>query len=82
MWEGVHAGETTSPDRSARLAELARTCTGRDNSERALLTLRGFDAMARGESAKEVAELCDRALVNCRLAPDSAGPTPSGASSC
>lgn len=69
MWEGIHAGEATSPGRSARLAELARTCTGRDNSERALLILRGFDAMARGENAEEVVELCDRALVNGRLAP-------------
>ncbi|QOV34141.1 AAA family ATPase [Streptomyces ferrugineus] len=69
MWEGIHAGEATSPGRSARLAELARTCTGRDNPERALLILRGFDAMARGENAEEVAELCDRALVNGRLAP-------------
>ncbi|MEV6662102.1 ATP-binding protein [Streptomyces nigra] len=68
MWEGIH-GEAASPGRSARLADLAATCTGRDNSERALLILRGFDAMARGENAEEVAELCDRALVNGRLAP-------------
>ncbi|MGV9452023.1 ATP-binding protein [Streptomyces sp. NPDC003635] len=69
MWEGIHAGEASSPERSERLAELARTCTGRDNSERALLILRGFDAMAHGENAEEVVELCDRALVNGRLAP-------------
>ncbi|MFE9776097.1 ATP-binding protein [Streptomyces sp. NPDC005931] len=69
MWEGLHAGETTSPGRSERLAELAATCTGRDNSERALLILRGFDAMMRGENAEEIVELCDRALVNGRLAP-------------
>ncbi|MCW5254202.1 ATP-binding protein [Streptomyces sp. SHP 1-2] len=69
MWEGVHAGQTSSPDRSARLADLAATCTGRDNAERALLILRGFDAMIHGESAEEVAEVCDRALVNGRLAP-------------
>ncbi|MEU6064196.1 AAA family ATPase [Streptomyces sp. NPDC047082] len=68
MWEGIH-GETASPGRSERLADLARTCTGRDNSERALLILRGFDAMTHGESVEEVAELCDRALVNGRLAP-------------
>lgn len=68
MWEGIH-GETVSPARSRRLAELAGTCTGRDNSERALLVLRGFDAMTHGESAAEVLELCDRALVNGRLAP-------------
>ncbi|MFJ5916247.1 ATP-binding protein [Streptomyces ardesiacus] len=69
MWEGIHAGESSSPRRSARLAELAATCTGRDNAERALLILRGFDAMTHGESAEEVVELCDRALVNGRLAP-------------
>jgi tetratricopeptide (TPR) repeat protein len=69
MWESLHAGEATSPGRRDRLAALARSCTGRDNSERALLMLRGFDAMARGENAEEVAELCDRALVNGRLAP-------------
>ncbi|MEU5365363.1 AAA family ATPase [Streptomyces sp. NPDC005925] len=69
MWEGVHAGEVSSPGRSERLAELAATCTGRDNSERALLMLRGFDAMTHGESASEIVELCDRALVNGRLAP-------------
>ncbi|MEV0171558.1 AAA family ATPase [Streptomyces sp. NPDC050803] len=69
MWEGIHAGEATSPGRSERLAELAATCTGRDNSERALIILRGFDAMTHGENAEEVVELCDRALVNGRLAP-------------
>ncbi|MFF0013987.1 ATP-binding protein [Streptomyces sp. NPDC005374] len=69
MWEGLYASEAGAPGRSERLARLARTCTGRDNSERALLMLRGFDAMARGESAEEVVELCDRSLVNGRLAP-------------
>ncbi|MFJ4835090.1 ATP-binding protein [Streptomyces sp. NPDC088747] len=69
MWEGIHAGEEETAGRSNGLAELVKTCTGRDNSERALLILRGFDAMTRGESAEEVAELCDRALVNGRLAP-------------
>ncbi|MEU2777665.1 AAA family ATPase [Streptomyces sp. NPDC007162] len=68
MWEGI-AGEAVSPRRSERLAALADTCTGRDNSERALLMLRGFDLLIQGESAEEVVELCDRALVNGRLAP-------------
>ncbi|GAA5024919.1 ATP-binding protein [Streptomyces siamensis] len=68
MWEGIHAGEERS-GHSRGLAELVQTCTGRDNSERALLILRGFDAMTRGENAEEVVELCDRALVNGRLAP-------------
>lgn len=69
MWEGIHAGQTVTPDRSERLAGLAATCTGRDNAERALLILRGFDAMMRGENAEEIVEVCDRALVNGRLAP-------------
>ncbi|PWI14134.1 hypothetical protein DI272_08185 [Streptomyces sp. Act143] len=69
MWEGIHAGEASSPGRSERLADLASTCTGRDNSERALLILRGFDAMTHGENAEVVVELSDRALVNGRLAP-------------
>lgn len=68
MWEGIHAGEERS-GHSSGLAELAATCVGRDNSERAVLILRGFDAMTRGENAEEVVELCDRALVNGRLAP-------------
>ncbi|MFJ2813040.1 ATP-binding protein [Streptomyces sp. NPDC087294] len=69
MWEGIHAGDITTPGRPERLAALAATCTGRDNSERALLILRGFDAMTHGENAEEVVELCDRSLVNGRLAP-------------
>ncbi|MET7474395.1 AAA family ATPase [Streptomyces sp. NPDC005648] len=68
MWEGI-AGEAVSPGRSERLAALAETCTGRDNSERALLILRGFDALIHGENAEEVVEYCDRSLVNGRLAP-------------
>ncbi|HET9382071.1 MAG TPA: AAA family ATPase [Streptomyces sp.] len=69
MWEGVHAGAVSTPRRSERLAELASTCTGRDNSERALLMLRGFDAMTHGENAAVAVDACDRALVNGRLAP-------------
>jgi tetratricopeptide (TPR) repeat protein len=69
MWEGVHAGEAISPGRTESLAALAANCTGRDNAERALLILRGFDALTHGESAEEVVEFCDRSLVNGRLAP-------------
>ncbi|QKW10200.1 AAA family ATPase [Streptomyces sp. NA04227] len=69
MWEGIHAGEEDSPGRSRSLAALAGPLTGRDNSERVLLILRAFDVMTRGESAEQVVELCDRALVNGRLAP-------------
>ncbi|MFI7382218.1 ATP-binding protein [Streptomyces sp. NPDC049813] len=69
MWEGIHAGEEDSPGRSRRLALIADNLGGRDNPERALLILRAFDAMTRGENAEEVVERCDRALVNGRLAP-------------
>ncbi|MFJ6572601.1 ATP-binding protein [Streptomyces sp. NPDC091292] len=69
MWEGIHAGEEDSPGRSRSLAALAGPLTGRDNSERALLILRAYDAMNRGESAESVVELCDRSLVNGSLAP-------------
>ncbi|WP_329568694.1 ATP-binding protein [Streptomyces sp. NBC_01361] len=69
MWEGIHAGEEDSPGRSRNLAALAGSLTGRDNPERVLLVLRAFDAMTRGENAEEVVELCDRSLVNERLAP-------------
>ncbi|HEY8981081.1 MAG TPA: AAA family ATPase [Streptomyces sp.] len=70
MWERLLLGEASAPGSSERLATLAATCTGRDNSERALLILRGFDATCRGENAEEITELCDRALVNGGLAPD------------
>ncbi|WP_255950460.1 ATP-binding protein [Streptomyces odontomachi] len=70
MWESIHAGVEDGADhRSERLAALAGPLTGRDNAERALLILRAFDATKRGENAEEVVELCDRALVNGRLAP-------------
>lgn len=49
--------------------QSALAMPGRDNSERALLMLRGFDALLQGENAEEVIEACDRALVNGRLAP-------------
>lgn len=69
MWEGIHTGEADAIERSRRLAELAEPLSGRDNPERAVLILRAFDAMTRGENAELVIELCDRALVNGRLAP-------------
>lgn len=70
MWEGLHPGEARLPGSSEQLAGLADACTGRDNSERVLLILRGFDAMMRGESAPEVLEYCERALVDGRFAPE------------
>ncbi|MCX4830631.1 AAA family ATPase [Streptomyces sp. NBC_01016] len=69
FWECIYAGEHDPQDRSRSLAELAGRVTGRDNPERVLLILRAFDMMNRGENAEEVAEYCDRSLVNGRLAP-------------
>ncbi|MEW1924847.1 AAA family ATPase [Streptomyces sp. NPDC088360] len=69
MWEGIYSREEDATGRSRRLAALAGPLQGRDNSERALLILRAFDAMTRGENAEEIVELCDRSLVNGRLAP-------------
>ncbi|WP_432062611.1 AAA family ATPase [Streptomyces sp. S1] len=64
MYEGFQAVEEDGPGRSRRLADLTANFTGADNSERALLTVRGFDAMMRGEPADEVVRLCDLALVD------------------
>lgn len=64
MYEGFQAAEMDGPDRSRRLAELTAGFTGADNSERALITVRAFDAMMRGEPATEVVRLCDLALVD------------------
>ncbi|WP_344498717.1 ATP-binding protein [Streptomyces enissocaesilis] len=69
LWEGVQAAEDDGPGRSRRLAETTDGLQGRDNSERALLILRAFDAVARGENAEEIVQICDRALLNGRLAP-------------
>lgn len=69
MWEGIYSREEDATGRSRRLAALAGPLPGRDNSERALLILRAFDAMTRGENAEVIVDLCDRALVNGRLAP-------------
>ncbi|MFF8837292.1 ATP-binding protein [Streptomyces sp. NPDC015130] len=68
MYEGFQATEDDGPDRSRHLAELTAAFTGADNSERALVAVRGFDAMLRGEPADEVVRLCDRALVDGRPA--------------
>lgn len=64
MYEGFQAAEDDGAGRSRRLAALTAGLTGADNSERALITVRGFDAMLRGEPADEVVRLCDRALVD------------------
>lgn len=64
LWEGMQAAEDDGPGRSRRLAANADHLTGRDNAERALLTLRAFDAMLRGENSQLIVDLCERALVN------------------
>ncbi|MFF5422671.1 tetratricopeptide repeat protein, partial [Streptomyces misionensis] len=64
LWEGMQAAEDDGPGRSARLARNADHLHGRDNAERALLTIRAFDAMMRGENAQLVVDLCERALVD------------------
>ncbi|WP_445397485.1 ATP-binding protein [Streptomyces sp. LE64] len=69
MWQGIHAGHQDSTRRSRSLKELADPLNGRDNSERALLIIRAFDALTRGENAAFVVELCDRSLVNGELPP-------------
>ncbi|MFF2010705.1 ATP-binding protein [Streptomyces sp. NPDC058195] len=68
LWEGMQATEDDGPGRSARLARNADHLHGRDNAERALLTLRAFDSMLRGENAQLVVDLCERALVDGRPA--------------
>ncbi|MEV0494538.1 ATP-binding protein [Streptomyces atratus] len=68
LWEGMQAAEDDGPGRSRRLAGNADHLTGRDNAERALLTLRAFDAMLRGEDSQLVVDLCERALVDGRPA--------------
>ncbi|NYV77772.1 AAA family ATPase, partial [Streptomyces sp. UH6] len=69
LWQSIHAAGTDSPGRSRHLADLAAACTGRDDAERALLIVHGFDVLMRGGDADEVVAICDRALVNGRLAP-------------
>lgn len=68
LWEGMQATEDDGPSRSARLARNADHLKGRDNAERALLTLRAFDAMLRGENAQQVVDFCERALDDGRPA--------------
>ncbi|KQX51057.1 hypothetical protein ASE09_12135 [Streptomyces sp. Root66D1] len=64
MYEGFQAAEADGPRRSRRLAELTAGFTGADDSERALVSVRAFDAMLRGEPADEIVRLCDLALVD------------------
>lgn len=68
LWEGMQATEEDGPERSARLARNADHLKGRDNAERAMLTLRAFDAMLRGENAELVVDFLERALVDGRPA--------------
>ncbi|MFE5867991.1 ATP-binding protein [Streptomyces roseifaciens] len=68
LWQGIQVEEQDSQARSRRIAELAERIRGRDNTERTLLALRGFDGMIRGEDAVQVVEHIERALVDGRLA--------------
>ncbi|MGD6749784.1 ATP-binding protein [Streptomyces sp. BH105] len=69
MYEAFLAEEDDGPARSEQLVLLADALPGADNAERALLTLRAFDAMLRGEPADHISDLCDRVLVGGRLPP-------------
>jgi tetratricopeptide (TPR) repeat protein len=69
LWEGVQAIEEDGPDRSRRLARLTAALTGRDNTERVLLMLRAFDGTVRGESAEEIVQIGERALIGGALPP-------------
>ncbi|MFD4985442.1 ATP-binding protein [Streptomyces sp. NPDC058374] len=69
MYDAFRATEDDGPGRSRRLAQLAGPLPGEDNAERALLTLRAFDGMLRGENHTVVREFCDRALADGRPAP-------------
>ncbi|OII65141.1 hypothetical protein BJP40_17995 [Streptomyces sp. CC53] len=68
MYESFRAAEDDPEGRSRRLADLADRLKGTDSAERALLSLRAFDAMLRGEDAAHVVDLCDRALLDGRPA--------------
>ncbi|MFD4166314.1 ATP-binding protein [Streptomyces albidoflavus] len=69
MYDAFRATEDDGPGRSRRLALLADPLPGETNAERALLTLRAFDGMLRGENHTVVAEFCERALADGRPAP-------------
>ncbi|MFJ8693831.1 ATP-binding protein [Streptomyces roseolilacinus] len=69
MYESFRAAEDDPHGRSRRLAALADHLPGADDAERALLSLRAFDAMLRGEDTALVHDLCDRALLDGSPAP-------------
>ncbi|PHQ52246.1 hypothetical protein BLA24_08775 [Streptomyces cinnamoneus] len=69
LWKGIQLEEEGAQERSRRLAQLVRGLEGRGNAERAMLALRAFDGMIRGEDALEVAEFNDRVLKDGHLPP-------------
>ncbi|MFE0044927.1 ATP-binding protein [Streptomyces albireticuli] len=68
LWKGIQSEEVDAPARSRRISELADHLRGRDDAERALLAIRAFDGVIRGEDAVQVLDRIERALVDGRLA--------------
>ncbi|MFE7118400.1 ATP-binding protein [Streptomyces sp. NPDC057654] len=69
LWTSTQVDEVDSIGRARRIAAIADRLDGADDAERALLALRAFDGMIRGENALRVSEIIDRALVDGRLTP-------------
>ncbi|MBO1330136.1 AAA family ATPase [Streptomyces sp. VRA16 Mangrove soil] len=69
MYEALLAEMDDWRARSEELILLADELPGSDNAERALLALRAFDAMLRGEDCDHITELCARTLVDGELPP-------------
>lgn len=67
LWKGIQSEEVDAPARSRRISELADHLQGRDDAERALLAIRAFDGLIRGEDAVQVLDRIDRAMVDGRL---------------
>ncbi|MEU7043396.1 AAA family ATPase [Streptomyces varsoviensis] len=69
LWKSMRADDADSFGRTQRIADVADRLDGGCDAERALLALRAFEGMLRGEDALRVTEVNDRALVDGRLAP-------------
>lgn len=62
LWLVFDAHETQASDRSRRLAQLVEDLPGQAIEERALLCLRTWDAMLRGEPAADTLTIAARAM--------------------